>query len=59
MNHMSNRTGSRQHGLHRVKRMQPTKKWGKKQNKENNRAAQAKRNDVLQAALKEGLAMAA
>jgi len=39
--------------------MQPTKKWGKKQNKENNRAAQAKRNDVLQAALKEGLAMAA
>lgn len=49
---MSNRSSSKQHGMHRVKRLQPSSTPAKKRNKANNRAAQQSR----QAAIAEALA---
>lgn len=49
---MSNRAASKQHGCHRIKRLQPSSTHAKKRNKANNRVRQQER----QAAITEALA---
>jgi hypothetical protein len=50
---MSNRSSSHQHGCHRIKRLQPTKKRRMKENKNKCRTRQITRQAEIQAALSE------
>ncbi len=54
---MSNRTSSRQHGLHRVKRLQPTSKrkqsLGAKRRRVSAAAGQDARQDAIRSAIAE------
>ena len=50
---MSNRTSSRQHGMHRVERQRPKKKFRVKKTRVGARAAQQARQDAIASAVTE------